>query len=135
MHAIAVADRFVALHLEADQHLAADAPSAAVSASRPMKSSFFDASGTVKPMPGLERIGLVAELVAGEGEPRLDAQHVERLQPKRHQPVRLARLPDGVEHGERILGMAEHLVAELAGIAGARDDDRRAVDSRRCARW
>ena len=43
--------------------------------------------------------------------------------------MRLARLPHGIEHGERVLGVAEDLVAELAGVAGARDDDRRPFES------
>ena len=125
---------FLALHLQADQRplrmllppqqrLAADE----VLVLRVERHGEADA--------GLERIGLVAELVAGEDQAGLDAHHVERFEAERHQPVRLARLPDGVEHGERVLRMAEDLVAELAGIAGARDDDRRRRRSRRCGRW
>ena len=64
----------------------------------------------------------------GEDQPRLDAHHVERFEPHRLQPVLLAGLPDRVEHGERILRMTEDFVAEFAGIAGARHDDRRAFE-------
>ena len=36
-----------------------------------------------EPDPRLERIDLVVELVAGEDQPGLDPQHVERLEPER----------------------------------------------------
>ena len=52
---------------------------------------------------GLERVGLVAELVIGEDQPRFDAQHVERLQAERDEAMRLAGLPDRVENGFAIL--------------------------------
>src|SRR5262249_10944345 len=48
---------------------------------------------------------------------------------ERHQPVRLARLPDSVEHGERILWLAEDFVAEFTGISGAGHHQTRAVES------
>ncbi len=76
---------------------------------------------------GLERVDLVVELVAREDQPGLDAQHVERLEPERLEPVRLARGPDRVPHRGPVGRMAEDLVAELAGVAGARDHDRDAV--------
>ena len=41
----------------------------------------------------LERVDLVVELVAGEDQPGLDADHVERLEPERLEPVRLRRPP------------------------------------------
>ena len=52
-----------------------------------MKSSFFlwrhgEADAR------FEGVGLVAELGVGENEPRLDAQHVERLEAQRREPVR-----------------------------------------------
>ena len=77
---------------------------------------------------GLERIDLVVELVVGEDQAGLDAQHVERLEAERRQAARRALPPDRVPDAERVLGMAEDLVAELAGIAGARHDDRRPVE-------
>ena len=40
--------------------------------------------------PGLERVDLVVELVAGEDQSRLDAQDVERLEPERLDAERLA---------------------------------------------
>ena len=40
----------------------------------------------------LERVDLVVELVAGEDQPRLDAQDVERLEAERRQAVVGARL-------------------------------------------
>ena len=74
--------------------------------------------------PRLERVDLVVELVAGEDQPGLDPDHVERLEPERRQPVRLARLQHRVPERRRILGMAEELVAELARVARARRDQR-----------
>ena len=73
----------------------------------------------------LERVDLVVELVAGEDQPRLDAQDVERLEPERCQavllrpPPRSRPRPPGPSDG-----MAPDLVAELTRVAGARDDDR-----------
>ena len=46
-----------------------------------------------EPDPRLERVDLVVELVAGEDQPRLDPQDVERLEPERLDPERLGRLP------------------------------------------
>ena len=74
--------------------------------------------------PGLERIRLVVELVAGEDEARLDPQHVERLQPERHEPRRPARFQHRIPHSGGILRMTEQLVAELAGVPRARRDQR-----------
>src|SRR3954453_6212574 len=73
---------------------------------------------------GLERVDLVVELVAGEDEARLDAQHVERVEPERHDPVRRAGLHDRVPDGGPVVGVAPDLVAELAAVARARDDER-----------
>ena len=76
---------------------------------------------------GLERIGLVGKFRAGEDQPRLDAHHVERRHAHRLQAVRLAGFPHRVEHFFRVARVAENLVAELAGVAGARDDDGHAL--------
>ena len=74
--------------------------------------------------PGLVGVGLVAELVPGEDEAGLDAQHVERGQPHGHQAVGGAGLEDGVPHRGCVRGVAEHFEAELAGVAGARHHQR-----------
>src|SRR5438128_8033311 len=64
---------------------------------------------------GLERIDLVVELRAGEDEPRLDSEHVERLEPeRRHVPRPHHRVPER----RRVLRMTEQLVAELASVPG-----------------
>src|SRR6185312_5160019 len=71
--------------------------------------------------PGLERIDLIGELVAGEDQARLDPQHVERLEPERLDPARLAGCVYGVPHRRSVTRVAEHLVAELTRVPGARD--------------
>ena len=76
---------------------------------------------------GLERVDLVVELVAGEDQACLDADHVERLEAQRREAVRLTGLPDRVPDRGPVVGVAEDLVAELAGVARARDHDRDAV--------
>ena len=76
---------------------------------------------------GLERVDLVVELVAGEDQARLDAEHVKRVEPERDQALRRARRHHRVPHGLAVVGVAEDLVAELAAVAGARDDERDAV--------
>ena len=77
--------------------------------------------------PGLERVGLVAEIIAGKDQPSLDPHHVQRLQPHRADAMGLTRLPHRVEHRARMFGMAEDLVSQLAGIAGAADHHRHAL--------
>jgi hypothetical protein len=67
-----------------------------------------------------ERIELIVEFVAGEYEARLDAQHVERQKPHGRQTVRLPRLPHRIPYGAAGIGVTPDLVAEFAGIAGAR---------------
>ncbi len=78
MHAIAVADRLVGIDLQPDklpprvgltigQRRAADE----VVVLRLQRDGETDT--------GLERIGLVGELVVGEDQPGLDSEHVERL--------------------------------------------------------
>ncbi len=52
----------------------------------------------------------------------------EGVEAERLEAVRLARRPHRVEHRPGVARVAEDLVAELAGEAGARDDDRRAVE-------
>src|SRR5438105_13599106 len=59
---------------------------------------------------GLERIDLVIELRAREDEPRLDTQHVERLEPERGH---LTGPRHSVPQRSRALRMAEQLVPEL----------------------
>src|SRR5262245_13690148 len=111
MDAIAMANRLVALHLETDQHfLRVGFPPDERLATDKILVLRGERHG--KADTGLERIGLVAEFVAGKRESCLDAQHIQRLQSEWHEPVRLAGLPDRVEHSERVLGMAEDLVAE-----------------------
>src|SRR5213078_1178339 len=60
---------------------------------------------------GLERVDLVVELRTREHEPRLDPEHVERLEPERRDVTgREHRVPEL----RRVLRVAEELVAELA---------------------
>ncbi len=77
---------------------------------------------------GLERVDLVVELGAREDEPRLDSEDVERLEPERREAVVGSRLPDRVPDRRPVIRVAPDLVAELAGVAGTRDDDRDAVE-------
>ena len=100
------------------------------SAARPTKSSSAPQVDR-EPDPRLERVDLLVELVAGEDQPRLDPNHVERVQAERREPVRLAGLPDRVPDGLGVARMAPDLVAELARVAGARDHDRDALRARR----
>src|SRR5438552_3579770 len=78
---------------------------------------------------GFERIGLIGEFIIGEDQSGLDAQHVERFKTQRRQATFPSCLPHGIEHGNRILGVAENLITELARIAGARHDDRHALEA------
>ena len=126
MHAVAMADIDIGVDVEPDQFarrvfLAADQRLAAdeIVGLGLQRHGEADAS--------LERIGLVGEFIAGEDQPGLDAHHVERRHAHRLQPVRLAGLPHRVEHFFRVARMAQDLVAELAGVAGARDHDRHAL--------
>src|SRR5262245_9591863 len=126
--AVAMANLLVAFHLETDQQfLWVGFPPHERLATEKILALRGERYGEAD--PGLERVGLVAEFVPGEDEARLDAQHVERVEPKRPQPLRLTYLPDGVEHGERILWMAEDFIAEFTGISSAGHYHRCAVES------
>ena len=57
-----------------------------------------------EPDARLERVDLIVELVAGEDQPRLDAEDVERLEPERRQAVLLAGRPDRVPHRRAVGG-------------------------------
>ena len=72
--------------------------------------------------PGLERINLVVEFIAGEDEAGFNPNEVERVEPERRQPERLPGLPDCVPNGAAILGVAEDLIAKLSRVAGPRND-------------
>src|SRR5262245_4678627 len=126
--AVAMANLLVAFHLVTDQHfLWVSLPRderLATDKILVLRGEWYGEAD-----PGLERVGLVAEFVTGEDEARLDAQHVERVEPERPQPVRLTYLPDGVEHSKRILWMAEDFIAEFTGISSAGHYHRRAVES------
>ena len=73
---------------------------------------------------GLEGIGPVVELVVGENQTGLDPHHVQCIQTEGREAMRLAGGPDGIPYAARVARMAPHLEAQLAGIAGAGDDDR-----------
>src|SRR5262245_25543856 len=94
-HAVAMHRRLVVGHVEAHQHalrmlLAPDQRLA------PDEILGLGLERHSKSDAGLERIGLVAELVAVENQTSFDAQHVERFQPAGGDVVRLARLRDRV---------------------------------------
>src|SRR5499427_10879309 len=69
-------------------------------------------------------IDLVAELIPGEDQARLDPEHVQRIQAQRGQLVCRARLPYRIPQRERVARMAPQFVAELTGVPGARDEQR-----------
>ena len=48
--------------------------------------------------------------------------------PKGRRPCGAPGLEDGVEHVERVVGLDGDLEAEVAGVAGARQRDRRRAD-------
>ena len=66
-----------------------------------------------EPDPRLERVDLVVELVAREDEPRLDPEHVERIEPQRREAVRLTGCQHRVPQRAGVLRVTEELVAEL----------------------
>ena len=68
----------------------------------------------------LEGVGLVGELGAGEDEAGLDPEQVECLEPHRDHAPGAARLEDGVPDCRGVVGVAEHLEAQFARVAGAR---------------
>ena len=68
-----------------------------------------------------KRVGLVAKLSAGKNQPRLNPQHIQRRQPQRRQPMRLARLPHRAKNVFRVFRVAKNLVPQFAGIPGAAD--------------
>ena len=125
MDAIALARRLIAVEFQTDELQARMllAPQHGLAADELLIALERDGEADA----GLKGIDLVVELIVGEDQARLDAQHVEGFEAERRKPMRLARLPDRVPDGGRVLGMAEDLVAQLAGIAGARDDDGNAV--------
>src|SRR4029078_5733450 len=82
-----------------------------------------------EPDAGLERVDLVAELVAGEDQAGFDPQDVQGIEAEGGQPVRRARLPDHIPERGRGAGVAPELVAELAGVTGPGDDQRQALGS------
>src|SRR5687768_13241036 len=75
----------------------------------------------------LERVDLVVVLVAGGDEAGLDAHHVECVEAERSEAEVAARLPHGVPHRRAVARVAEDLIAELAGVSGARNHDRGAL--------
>src|SRR5262249_40666169 len=77
-----------------------------------------------EPDARLEGVDLVVELVAGEDQPRLDAEDVQRLEPEGSQAVVGTGFPDRVPDRRAVRRMAPHLLAEPAGVTGARDDYR-----------
>ena len=82
---VAVAGGLVAFELEPDERaLRVRVPLLERGASRRSRRPSCEIDGEAD--PGLEGIDLVVELVPGEDEPRLDAQHVERLEAERRQP-------------------------------------------------
>src|SRR5690242_5233827 len=68
----------------------------------------------------LEGIDLVIELIPGKDQARLDAEHVQRVEAQRGQPMTGARLPYRVPQREPVPRMTPQLVAELTGVPGAR---------------
>ena len=68
------------------------------------------------------------ELDVDQHQARLDPGHQQRLLAERAEAVAFTGLDDRVEDGERVVAADPHLVAEVAGVAGARDRDRRAGD-------
>ena len=71
--------------------------------------------------------GIHLRIVVGvEQQVGFDAQHVEHAEADGDDAHRLALVEDRVPHHRRILAAHEDLVAALAGVAGARDHDRRA---------
>src|SRR5215470_1023340 len=77
----------------------------------------------------LEGIDLVAELIPGEDQARLDSEHVQRVQAQRGQPMTRTRLPYRVPQRERVPRMTPQLVTELTGVPGARDEQRQPLRS------
>src|SRR5215475_5258060 len=77
----------------------------------------------------LEGIDLVAELVPGKDQARLDSEHVQCVQAQGGQPMTRARLPYRVPQRERVPRMTPQLVAELTAVPGARDEQRQPLRS------
>ena len=121
MDAIALPRRLIAVELEADELIAGMLLAAEHRLAADELLITLESDGEADAR--LEGIDLVGELIAGEDEPRLDPQHIQGLEAQRHDALGLARLEDRIPDGGRVLGMAEDLVAQLAGIAGARDHD------------
>ena len=76
---------------------------------------------------GFKGIGLVRELVTRKNQPGFDAHQVQSVKPHREQSVRLPGGHDRIEHRASVARVAPDLVAQLAGVTGARDHERRAI--------
>ena len=68
------------------------------------------------------------ELDVDQGQPGLDPQHQQGVLAERAEALPVAGLDELVEDAERVVGLDEHLVAQVAGVAGAGDRDRGAAD-------
>ena len=76
---------------------------------------------------GFKRIGLVRKLITRKNQPGFNAHQVQCVQPHRQQSMRLPGGHDRIEHGAGVARVAPDLVAQLAGVTGARDHDGRAI--------
>ncbi len=128
MHAIAAPHALVAVDLEPDE-LVAGVLFALGQRCPADEVLVLGLQGNREADAGLEGIRLVGELMVEEDQARLDAQHVERLEPQRRDAVLAAFLPHCVEHAERIFRVTEHFVAEFTRITGARDNDRKPLEA------
>src|SRR5690625_837337 len=126
-HAVPLGRHLIAFEVEAHQ-LACRMGLALIQHRSPDEVVFLGLEGHGKADARLEWVGLVAEFIAGEDQTRLDANHVQRGQAEGREAMWLPRLPDGFEYGLGVLGVAEHLVAELAGVTGPRHDHSRPVE-------
>lgn len=107
--------------IQSDQHALRIYPCAAAEASRPMKSSVFVFSGTVKPMPASNGSVWIAEFVAVEMSPASMRNMSSASSPHGARSNGLPASAIASNTAHRILRMTEHLVAEFAGIAVMRD--------------
>src|ERR671928_1088483 len=74
---------------------------------------------------------LRAEVVdAEQHEARFDAGHVERVERRGLDAMRLSSFHQRVPHRQRLLALDPNLVAEVAGVAGAADPDGNPTDLR-----
>ena len=77
---------------------------------------------------GDHRLAAAEEVHLDQQQARLDARHVERQHPGRLDVERTAAFDERVPHLDRARGRHPDLVAEIAGVAGARDVHRHAGD-------